>query len=206
MNKDITYSTLGSNIDNRIKRKHIIPYSIFPGEKYKKGKWYFNRYDNMFFKVLDVTYTNGNLEEVYIKTDEGNYCSIATDLSDEDLLVEKDKNNIYKLPTLFNSNISYTGAEITYWFFMHDINCMNKEYSNFWKFVDRYSLDRLDEKTKYFLYCTRNKWGNIKSVRIKEDITDITANREKANIEYHNKDLKFLKKDKQKHIKKSSRE
>jgi hypothetical protein len=82
---------------------------------------------------------------------------------------------------------------------MHDIDCLNKEYSEFWKFVDRYSPDRLDERKKYIIYATRNKWGDIKSVRIKEDSTYITARREQANMKYHVLDLKFLEKDKLKH-------
>ena len=195
MNKNISYSSYEFNLDEKIKYKKVIPYSLHTGEKYRKGKWYYCKYDNLFFKVLDVEYNRGQLISAYIKTEEGNYCSIATDISDDDYLMEKDRFEIYKVNNIFNTKIAYTGAEIIYWFFMHNITCFDRKYIEFWKYVDRYSPDRLDEKTKYLLFSNRDRYNNLTHIRVQEDVTDIIGERELASRQYHEKDIEFLKHD-----------
>lgn len=200
MNKTITYSNINSQIDERIKKKKVIPYSIYPGEKYIKGKWYYSSYYDMFFRVLDLKYQDGELLYAYIQSDNNRYSSIATELCTDDYMISSDRKNIYR-SYIFNSNIPYTGAEIRYWFFMHDINSFNPKYAEFWKYVDQYSLERLDERKKYKCYASIDLNGNLTNCRVKEYTTDIVAGKEKAFREYHDKDLKFLKEDMKKHEK-----
>ncbi len=199
MNNIITYSDFNSDIDDKIRKKKVIPYSIFPGEKFHRGTWYYSRYYNNFFKVLDIETINGE-DFISIRTDDNRYSCISTDLCTDDLMLEKDKKEIYKT-YIFNSNIPYTGAEIRYWFFMHDIDCFNTKYSQFWKYVDRYSKCALDERKKYRCYAKIDKNGNLTNCRVKEYDTQLVANKEKANRDYHNKDIDFMKKEMKHHEK-----
>ena len=105
MDKTITYSNINSQIDERIKNKKVIPYSIYPGEKFKKGKWYYSSYYDSFFKVLEVEYKDGELEYAQIKSDNNRYSSIATDICTEDYMIINDRKGIYK-SYIFNSNIT----------------------------------------------------------------------------------------------------
>ena len=195
MDKNITYSDINTDIDEKIKKKKVIPYSIFPGDRFKKGKWYYSRFYDNFFKILDVKYSeNGKLEIAYIITDNNMYSVITTDLCTDDLLLEKDKKNIYK-SNIFNTNIPYTGAEIKYWFFVNNIDCFNQKYINFWKFVDRFSEYCLDDKKKYRCYANQDLEGNLINCRVKEYNIDLIANREQAIKDYKEKDIKFLKHD-----------
>lgn len=195
MDKNITYSDINTDIDEKIKKKKVIPYSIFPGDKFRKGKWYYSRFFNDFFKVLEVEYAeDGRLEEAYIISDKNRYSLITTDLCTDDLILEKDSKNIYK-SDIFNTNIPYTGAEIRYWFFIHDIDCFNQKYGNFWKYVDRYSEYCLDDRKKYRCYGNQDIEGNLINCRVKEYNITLVAAREQASKDYKEKDIKFLKHD-----------
>jgi len=150
MNKTILYTNNGS-LEKHVRSKKVIPYIVYPTDVYKKNKWYFSLFYNMIFKILDLEYKNGQLESAYIVSDNSNYCFICTDLdSNEDYSISRDRRSIYKMD-IINNEESFTGAEIVYWFFMNDIDIFNEKYSGFWKFVDRYSKDRVIDRQRYFL-------------------------------------------------------
>ena len=151
MNNTISYTNDGS-LEKQIRQKKIIPYMVFPNEKFKTNKWYYSFYYNNVFKVLEHSYArNGLLEYAYIMTDDGNYSVISTDIcSTEDYSISRDRRSIYKLD-IVNHPESFTGAEIVYWFFMNDIDSFNIKYQEFWKYVDRYSADRISDIDRYYV-------------------------------------------------------
>lgn len=150
MNSKIMYTNNG-NLEKQIKTKKIIPYMVYPNEGYKKGKWYYSLFFNTIFKVLEANYSNGELESAYTVSDDGNKSVICTDLDfQEDYSISRDRRGIYKMD-IINYPESFTGAEIVYWFFINNITSFDKKYENFWKYVDRYSLDRVLDRERYFL-------------------------------------------------------
>lgn len=150
MLSQISYSIDG-RLEKQIRQKKIIPYMIFPNEKYKINKWYYSYYYDNVFKVEEVEYNeDGSLNSAYIKTDENTYSYITTDLDLEDYSVYKDRREIYKM-NIINNSESFTGAEIVYWFFINNITSFDKKYHGFWKYIDRYSKDRINDRDRYYI-------------------------------------------------------
>lgn len=151
MNNTITYTNDGS-LEKQIRQKKIIPYMVFPNEKFKTNKWYYSFFYNTIFKVLDHKYNkDGSLDYAYTMSDDGNYALITTDIDSlEDYSVSRDRRSIYKL-NIINYDESFTGAEIVYWFFMNNIDSLNIKYQGFWKFIDRYSIYRISDRDRYFV-------------------------------------------------------
>jgi hypothetical protein len=93
------------------------------------------------------------LEYAITKSDEGYSSYISTPLSQyEDYIIDHDINNIAE-QDIINTEKSYTGAEIRYWFFINNITCFDPKYRYFWAYVDTYSNNRVSDKQKYFLYA-----------------------------------------------------
>ena len=151
MNSKIVYTNNGS-LEKQIRSKKIIPYMIYPNEKYRMNKWYYSFYYNIIYKVLEYHYNeDGSLDNAYIMSDDNNYSYTTTELCpDEDFSVSRDRRGIYKMD-IINNPESFTGAEIIYWFFINNIDGFNKKYRGFWKYVDRYSLDRVSDRDRYFI-------------------------------------------------------
>lgn len=177
MNNKILYTNNGS-LEKQVRSKKVIPYIVYPTDVYRKNKWYFSLYYNIIFKILDLEYKDGRLESAYIVSDDCNYSMICTDLdSNEDYSISRDRRSIYKMD-IINHQESFTGAEIVYWFFMNDIDIFNEKYSEFWKYVDRYSKDRVVDRQRYFLRAKLlgGKYVDcklIKDLRVKNTSMDI---------------------------------
>lgn len=169
MNKNIIV-TYNKKMEEKIRNKHLIPYKVSPSIKYENGNWYYSDYWSQCFKVLEAKYTRyGVLKDCYIKWDDGNYGLICTDLDFSDLKLVKDYKEIYNIDDIVNSEKVYTGAEIIYWFFIHNINCFNKKYKGFWKFVDTFSAHRISDFSKYMISgeLVNDKYINCKIIKVK---------------------------------------
>ena len=152
MRNIIVYS-FDNSLEKLIRRKQLIPYQCTPGDRFMRGKWYYDSYYSSLFKVIDVKYKSGNvLDYAITKSDEGYNSYITTPLSSEDFIIDFDKSGLVK-ENIINSEKSYTGAEIRYWFFMNNIDCFNTKYRYFWTYVDTFSNNRISDKQKYFLYA-----------------------------------------------------
>lgn len=158
-------------LQKKIKTKHLIPYRMHPSIKYKNGHWYYSDYWSQSFKVLEVHYDKYDiLKDAYIKWDDGNYGLICTDLDFSDFELMQDKKDLHNLKDIVNSDKLYTGAEIAYWFYIHDIDCFNKKYKGFSKFIDRFSIFRIADSAYYTItgdLIDNERYINCKIVRKK---------------------------------------
>jgi len=189
MNNSIMYTNNGS-LEKHVRSKKVIPYMIYPNDVFKKGKWYYSLYYNNIFKILDLQYKNGELDNATIVTDDGNYGVISTDLDfQEDYAISRDRRNIYKM-NIVNHEESFTGAEIIYWFFVNNIDIFNKKYQGFWKYVDRYSLDRVVDRERYFVKGLMVA-GHYINCEIIKDISRKTYS--KSDMKKDNKFMEELK-------------
>ena len=194
MRNIIVYS-YDNSLERLIKRKRIIPYQVNPGDKFIKGKWYYDTYYNSLFKVTEVKYNTGNILDYAItKSDEGYSSYITTPLSPyEDYIIDFDTKDIATM-NIINSERSFTGAEIRYWFFMNDINCFDPKYKYFWTYVDTYSNNKVADKQKYFLYA-----GLKNNVYTKcRVIKDINKNKRQLTIEEIQAINEYMKEQKEK--------
>lgn len=153
MRNVIVYS-FDNSLEKLIKRKQLIPYQVNPGDKFIKGKWYYDSYYRSLFKIIDVKYKAGNiLDHAITRSEEGYSSYIVTPLTPyEDYIIDFDTKNIAE-ENIINSEKSYTGAEIRYWFFINNITCFDPKYRYFWTYVDTYSNNKVADKQKYFLYA-----------------------------------------------------
>lgn len=193
MNYSIRYSYDG-NLERKIKNGKFIPYTIFPGTKYKEGKWYYNDRENLIFKVISTAYNSkSELENIIVKSEECNYSLLCTDLDFyTDYMLIKDKNNIAS-QYIINNNKSYTGAEIVYWFFINNINASMTKYKGFWKYIDKYSRYRINDYNKYFLVSNVDKNGNNVSCCMIKDNSSIIRHRKTLKREYKIINDNFMK-------------
>jgi len=160
MVKEVCYTNDQKMID-KLRKDKLIPYRINPRVKYEVNRWYYSDYWRQCFKVSSVAYDKmGNLVEAYIRWDDGYYGLICTDLDIHDLRIEKDYKEIHN-KDIINSDTIYTGAEIVYWFFINNINCYNKKYFGFWKFIDNSSAHRLSDYNKYKISAIYDKEKDI---------------------------------------------
>lgn len=98
--------------------------------------------DNMFWCIPADTKVNNMYELIY------------------------DKNDILN-SNIINTNISYSGYEIIYWFY----NNYNSKYSNFKFYVEDNANCRVNESCNYFIYADfkNGKYTNIKIVLNRRD-------------------------------------
>lgn len=166
MTKEIVY-TSNKRFEEILKRGYLVPYRVNPRIKYETKKSYYSDYWNMQFQVLQVNYTEDDvLDNAYIKWEDGNYGLICTDLDYRDLKLCRDTKDL-KNTNIINSDKYYTGAEIVYWFYIHNINCLNMTYKGFWRYVDATSAHRLADNTKYKICGVWNgsKYINCKIIK-----------------------------------------
>lgn len=165
----IVYSN-NPRMEEKIRNNHFIPYKVNRSIKYEANRTYYSDYWNQYFKVLSVKYNKqGVLDNAEVFWEDKNYGLICTDLCEYDLRLDRDYEKIYK-HDIINSGKSYTGAQIVYWFFMNNINCFNRKYKGFWKFIDNFSAYRLNDYNKYIISGDINENGiyiNCKITRVK---------------------------------------
>lgn len=203
MNKKITYTSNGS-LEKQIKSKKIIPYLLYPNERYKLNKWYYSFYYNSIFKITEVEYTErGELDYALTKTDDGNFNHISTELDFlEDYAIYYDRRKICDM-NIINNPESFTGAEIVYWFFVHDIDCFNLKYQGFWKYIDRYSKYRIADRDRYFIKAKILNDNYVDCSMIK-DISYISHNQKVIQRAHGNSDNLYMKKLKEKDMRRMS--
>ena len=169
MNKEIYY-TSNDRVNKRIRKEFLIPYRISsPDYRLKTNKSYYCNHWNQCFTVISKEFSDEKeFLGYYIQWEDGKYgfYSSAPEIY-MDLILEEDINNITNTKNIINNNIAYTGAEIIYWFFIHNINAFNKKYRGFWKYVDTYSKFRLSDNSKYKLYgkIVNGVYDNCKIVK-----------------------------------------
>ena len=169
MQNFITY-TNSKKLEDKIKARHLIPYRITPHSRYSCGKYYYSEYWDEIFKVEQVSYKHGILEEAYIKWENDRMGLICTEPAIGDYLVLKDKESLYQLDDIVNTGRTYKGAEIIYWFFINDIGRFTKKYQGFWKYVEPYNKYRIIDDKDYYITAETGKSGNYIKCRIVEKL------------------------------------
>lgn len=162
----IVYSD-SKKLDKLIRGNKFIPYRISDVENaFEIGKRYFIYYWDSSFKVLSKEKSE-DIELGYcVKWDDNKYGMYNTNIDPvSDYLLEPDSKNLHNI-NIINDDNEYTGAEIVYWFYIHNINYFNKQYKGFWKFLDRSSIYRISDNKKYKLYAEVNEKGKYINCRI----------------------------------------
>lgn len=103
-----------------------------------KYKYYSVKYPDHLFG--EITFPTGRLFELF-----------------------SDSNNIKNIKSIINTKISYTGAEIRYWFFIN--KKLGRKYKGFIPFIDPNSKSCIMDNKYYFIYSKYNpktdKYYNI---------------------------------------------
>lgn len=166
INSKITYA---EKLDYYVKTRNLIPYRLHPKARYRNRCFYWIANEGKWFRVEEVEYNfadraNPILDHVIIVWMDNMQGYICTDLCIYDFRLEKDKFGIRNLDTLINTDESYTGAEIEYWFFVHDIDFLDDKYSEFWKYINRESKCCIDPNRYYYIYAEEDKDNNYRKV------------------------------------------
>lgn len=149
----ITYT---EKLNRYVKSDNLIPYRLHKNARFRNNCYYWISYDDQWMKVEEVLYNfnfypNPLLDHIIARSQDGNVSYICTDLSINDFRLEKDKYNIRNKENIINCNESFSGGEIEYWLFIHDITSLNKKYREFWKYLSVSGKDRIDSNKYYFI-------------------------------------------------------
>ena len=200
MQSKIWYTASGQ-LEKMILSKNVIPHIIFPGEKLIRNHYYYDYTWNKIYRVISAEYKNGEFEGAYIKNDDNTYAWIV-DLPHPqyDYYITYDKIGLWK-KEIINTDKAYTGAEIRYWFFRHNIDIFDKKYAGFWKYVEQSGEDSIEDRYMYKLFGDLKK-DVYRNCRVEQVFEHTVENLTDEEIEYNKKYWADLKKRDQARMKK----
>ena len=143
-------------LEEYIRKNKFIPRKIRKNEHLKMYHRYWLEDYNDIVKVEDIFFTSG-VEYYSVKYNSMNSCISApvTAIGTYELLYNKDC--IEKL-NLINSDTSYTGAEIKYWFILNNIDLKHGAiYAGFWSFLNPNSNNLLIDNKYYFVSYNKSR-------------------------------------------------
>lgn len=155
-----------NGLDRCIKENYNIPYRLHQKARYRNKCWYWLEHERDVFKVEEVLYEFDGpaptLNHVILRSSNGYMSWICTDLTTYDFFIERDIYNI-RNQKIINSNKSFSGGEIEYWFFMNEISLNSNKYKNFAKYLNPRSCYKL-EPFKYYYICARESKGSYRNI------------------------------------------
>lgn len=157
MIKQEEYHIYPEKLEQYIRSSKLVPRKIRDAEHLKLFHRYWISSFNDIIKVEDIFVTGGS-EYYTIRYNPRMYACISYPLlSDSCYELLHNKENIEN-NKLINGNISYTGAEIKYWFILNNIDFDNNKFSGFWSFLNPDSDNLLIDNKYYFVsYDKRRK-------------------------------------------------
>ena len=153
--KIIKRSIYPPKLESYIRRNKYIPRKIRENEHLKLyHKYWLEDYDDVI-KIDEIFEVNKTkYYTIKYKTMTGCISDPVSKLTYELL---HNKENLEKL-NIINSDISYTGAEIKYWFIINNINIESgSKYSGFWSFLNPASKNLLIDNKFYFVSYNSNR-------------------------------------------------
>lgn len=130
---------------------NYIPKRINKNDRLKLYRKYWTSFNDLFFKVMNIYDVNG-VEYYSVKYKDMLNGEISYPISDDniyELLIDRkqlDKINI------INDNTAYSGADIKYWFFIHNIDLDSPKYKNFAQFIYPNSNSCISDSKYYKLF------------------------------------------------------
>lgn len=155
-----------NGLDRYVRENYNIPYRLHSKARYRNKCWYWIEHERDVFKVTEVLYDFRDktpvLDHVILKSSNGYVSWICTDLTTYDFFIERDIHDI-RNQKIINSNKSFSGGEIEYWFFINKISLTCNKYKNFAKYLDPKSCYKI-EPLKYYYICARENKGTYKNI------------------------------------------
>lgn len=144
-------------------------------------RYWVNYFDDECIKV-DQIYEVDGIEYYSVKCTNCLYETITYPLDCNytyELMI--DKKDIKNIESIINTNISYTGAEIKYWFFMNKIDLSSEKYIGFWSFLNPNSKNLISDDKYYFVKSVLDTNGNLIKCKISLDKNRELENKRKRN-------------------------
>ena len=159
------------DLDRYCRDSYSIPYRLHVNSRYRNNCYYWSTYWSKWFKVIEAEYDFSFDPPKFIgATVQWSDCGmgyITSDLTTEDFRIELDNERI-RCEEIINSNESYTGAEIEYWFFVNKIEEKDPIlFQKFKRFITP-GQSMLNPMKYYFLSMKEYK-GNICKVKVIPD-------------------------------------
>ena len=149
--KKLTKHIYPEGLEFEIYKSGYIPRLMKPGERLKVFHKYWTPYFDGLIKITDIENICGTYY-YYIRYNSKLFgCfshPLPTVINNYELL--HNYNNIEK-DNIINSNKSYTGAEIKFWFVKNQIDFDSPKYKGFWPFLDPKSKNVLQDSKYYFV-------------------------------------------------------
>jgi hypothetical protein len=142
-------------LEQEIRNNNYIPRKCKPKERLKLYHRYWSSSYGIF-KVDDINFIRG-VEYYYIKFDSNRMLAVISyPITDNiyELLHDYDK---IETKTIINSNKSFTGAEIKFWFVKNKINFADPKYDGFLSFLSINSKNIISDSKFYFVIRDKSK-------------------------------------------------
>ena len=161
------YNQCLSNIISK-KKYSYVPRKLKKYESYKQYHKYWTPEFKSFFKIENIFIACGT-RYYEVKFVMSNTYGIITDPYDIEDVYElmQDRNNIRELDNIINTDISYYGSEIKYWFFVHNSN--TKKYNSIEQYIENNGHNNLSDNKLYFLSANIDSDGNYSNFSFKID-------------------------------------
>lgn len=134
-----------------------IPRRLYNDEKLRLYKRYYQVFQELYFKVIDVYNTDG-IEYYTIRYNDSmiGTMTFPIDYSTTYEMIP-DRMDIANLDNIINTDISYTGAEIKFWFYSHNIDFDDEYYEKFYPYISNTSKSEISDEKSYFVYTSTNE-------------------------------------------------
>jgi hypothetical protein len=162
------YISYPNNLENILeKHKNIfIPKRVPNKQKYYKNyhKYFCKEFSSeSYFKVIE-SYNVEDINYVTLSFSDNIYWTIPNEINEDEVYeLIYNKNDLLN-QNIINSDISYYGYEIIYWFY----NKFNYKYSEFIPYIEDGGKCRVNENCKYFLYA-KYRNGKYINIQLKTD-------------------------------------
>lgn len=144
------------DLENEILNSNFIPRLIKPDERLKLYHKYYIPSLNGFVKVQYIENING-VEYYFLKCKNKLSACTSYPLYKENIYEFLFNNGKLDGKDIINSNISYTGAEIKYWFIKNKIDLNSSKYYGYWSYLNPESDSVLMDYKYYKVYYNPNR-------------------------------------------------
>ena len=147
-----------------------IPRKILPNEHLKLYRRYYITDREESFKVQQEYQVDGRDYYTIKYIPDNLFGEISFPLnSDSTYELYTDKSDLCKIPSIINTKISYSGAEIRKWFFEHKSETSSPRFDGFWAFLNLNSLCSISDNKYYFLYAIDCDDGIYRKCKVSTD-------------------------------------
>ena len=131
---------------------YYIPRQVSQGEHLRQYHRYWLAVSEEYIKVKDI-YLVKDVEYYTIKYNKSMFGTLSYPVEEISYELLIDRINLRNIKEIVNTRVSYSGAQIKYWFFIHRDELDYHKYEGFLPFLDSSRESEISDDKFYFLFA-----------------------------------------------------